>query len=216
MNPSYSSWDCICIIRHFEEKNFFRPIFHHKSSKHVQLWSLGPFLEKFLPLKVPRGDPLIIKGKCQFSKMKNKILRKSANFGQKSKSKTILESEKDSASDGQKKFLKKLKKNFFLQKNDFSLLVIWSKSTPQMCFFLVHRLIGHTQTNILRVISWKNEIIKFFRKWEKRKSDLNFSFEAQGPPNPNLGGSKYFLPSKYFWGTPFLEFWPLKVSKLSY
>ena len=69
--------------------------------------------EKFLPLKVPQGDPLIIKGKCQFSKMKNKILCKSANFGQKSKSKTILESEKDSASDGQTFFFKNLTKFFF-------------------------------------------------------------------------------------------------------
>ena len=127
--------DCICIIRHFEKKNFFWPIFHHKPSKYVQLWSLGPFLEKFLPLKVPQGDPLIIKGKSQFSKMKNKILRKSANFGQKSKSKTILESEKDSASDGQKKILKKFDQIFFLKKIDFSHLVIFWKSTPPNVFF---------------------------------------------------------------------------------
>ena len=25
-------WDCICIIRHFEKKKFFWPIFHHKPS----------------------------------------------------------------------------------------------------------------------------------------------------------------------------------------
>ena len=141
-------------------------------------------MEKFLPLKVPQGDPLIIKGKCQFSKLKNKILRKSANFGQKSKSKTISESEKDSASDGQKKNLKKFDKNFFLKKIDFSHLVIWSKSTPPNVFFWVHRLISHTQTNILRVISKMNEIIKFFRKWEKQKSDLNVNFWLPSPQNP--------------------------------
>ena len=44
--------------------------------------------------------------------MKNKILRKSANFGQKSKSKTILESEKDSALDGPKKKFEKIWKKF--------------------------------------------------------------------------------------------------------
>ena len=119
----------------WKKKNFFWPIFHHKPSKHVQIWSLGPFLEKFLPLKVPRGDPLIIKGKCQFSKMKNKILHKSANFWQKSKSKTILESEKDSASDGQKKFLKKFEKFFFWKKLIFHVWSFGAKVPPQMCFF---------------------------------------------------------------------------------
>ena len=48
--------------------------------------------------------------------MKNQILRKSANFGQKSKSKTILESEKDSALDGPKKNLKKFGKKIFFGK----------------------------------------------------------------------------------------------------
>ena len=147
-------------------------------------------MEKFLPLKVPQGDPLIIKGKSQFSKLKNKILRKSANFGQKSKSKTILESEKDSALDGPKKNLKKFEKNFFLKKIDFSHLAIWRKYTPPNVFFLVHRLIGPTQTNILRVISKMNEIIKFFRKCEKRKSDLNFNSWLPSPINPILMGSK--------------------------
>ena len=120
--------------------------------------------------------------------MKNKILRKSANFGQKSKSKTILESEKDSASDGQKKILKKFDQIFFFEKNRFFTFGHFLKKYPSKSVFLVHKLIGHTQTNILRVISKKNEIIKFFRKWEKQKSDLNVNFGLPSPQNPILSG----------------------------
>ena len=74
-------------------------------------------------------------------------------------------------------------------------------------------MIGHTQTNILRVFLKKNEIIKFFRKWKKRKSDLYFNSWPPGQKNPTLRGSKYFRAPKYFRGTPFWDFWPLKVPK---
>ena len=172
-----------------------------------------PFLDQFLPLKVFQGHSLLKRGNCSFSKVKTLILRKSANFGQNSKSKTILESGKNSASGGQNIFFKKFDQIFFFQKIDFSRLVLWSKSPPQKVFFFVHGMMGHTQTNILRVFLKKNEIIKFFRKWKKRKSDLYFNSWPPGQKNPTLRGSKYFRAPKYFRGTPFWDFWPLKVPK---
>ena len=86
-----------------------------------------------------------------------------------------------------------------------------AKAPPKV--FFVHRMMGHTQTNILRVFLKKNEIIKFFRKWKKRKSDLYFNSWPPGQKNPTLRGSKYFRAPKYFRGTPFWDFWPLKVPK---
>ena len=79
---------------------------------------------------------LLKRGNCSFSKVKTLILRKSANFGQNSKSKTILESGKNSASGGQNVFFKKFDQIFFFPKIDFSYLVLWSKSPPQKVFFL--------------------------------------------------------------------------------
>ena len=114
-------------------------------------WSLVAFLDQFLPLKVFQGHSLLKRGNPQFSKVKTLIIRKSANFGQNSKSKTILESGQNSVSDGQKIFFEKFDEIFFFQKIDFSRLVLWSKSPPPKVFFFVHRMMGHTQTNILRV-----------------------------------------------------------------
>ena len=45
----------------------------------------------------------------------------------------------------------------------------------------------------------KNEIIKFFRKWKKLKSDLYFNSWPPGQKNPTLKGSKYFWVPKYFY-----------------
>jgi hypothetical protein len=100
---------------------------------------------------VVQGHSLLKRGNRPFSKVKILILRKSANFGQNSKSKTILESGKNSSSVGQNIFFKEFEKIFFFQKIDFSRLVLWSKSPPPKVFFFVHRMMGHTQTNILRV-----------------------------------------------------------------
>ena len=77
-------------------------------------------------LKVFQGHSLLKRGNRPFSKVKTLILRKLANFGQNSKSKTILESGKNSSSVGQNIFFKKFDQIFFLQKIDFSRLVFWS------------------------------------------------------------------------------------------
>ena len=114
--------------------------------------------------------------------MKTLILHKSANFGQNSRSKTILESGKIFASNGHQIFIS--------QKIDFSRLVPWSKSTPPKVFFSVHRMMGHTQTNILRVFLKKKEIIKFFRKWKKQKSDLNINSGPHGSKKFQLWGGQ--------------------------
>ena len=138
------------------------------------------------------------------------FLWKLAHFGQNSKSKTILESGKNSASDGQntKYFFQKISPNIFFQKIDFSHLVLWSKSPPSKGVFFVHRMMGHTQMNILRVFLKKNEIIKFFRKWKKQKSDLYFNTWPPGPKIQTLRGSKYFWAQKYFWVLNFRIFDP--------
>ena len=74
-----------------------------------------------------------------------------------------------------KYFVQKILPNIFFPKK--LIFHVWSfgAKAPLQVFFSVHRMMGHTQTNILRVFLKKNEIIKFFRKWKKRKSDLYFN-----------------------------------------
>ena len=99
------------------------------------------------------GWNLNIKIKVPFSIGKNKILCKQDVSGPKSKSKTILESGKNSALDGQNIFFKKFyqifcsknfTKYFFSQKIDFSCLVLWSKSPPSLPTVLRRWTVSHT------------------------------------------------------------------------
>ena len=67
--------------------------------------------------------------------------------------------------------------------------------------------------NIVRIFLKKNEMIKFFRKWEKQKSDLNINSGLHGSKNFNFEGVKLFLGPKTFSRYPILGFLTLKSTK---
>ena len=117
-------------------KNRMRNFLQHFMSIYQR--SLVQYLDQFLPLKVLKvqGHSLLKIGNCLFSKVKTLIFHKLANFGQNSKSKTILKSGKDSASDGQKKFQKTWSNIFFSKKLIFHVWSSGAKAPPKRCFFL--------------------------------------------------------------------------------
>ena len=111
-------------------------------------------------------------------------------------------------------FFQKILPIIFFPKNWFFTFGPLEQKHPPKVFFSVHRMMSHTQMNILRIFLKKNEMIKFFRKWEKQKSDLNINSGLHGSKNFNFEGVKLFLGPKNFLRYPILGFLNLKYQKM--